>query len=73
MTLDHLPDGASAEVARIDEENPNLVRFAEMGLIAGQQVTMLKRAPLGDPLKVRLMNFELCIRKSDASGIHLKT
>ena len=69
MTLDLLPVGATGEIVAIDENRPNLARLAELGLIAGQKVYLIKKAPLGDPLQIRVMNYELCIRKEDAAGI----
>jgi ferrous iron transport protein A len=73
MTLDQLPIGGHARIQSLDETNPDLARLAELGLIAGQKVTMLERAPLGDPLKIRFMHSELCLRRADAAGIHLES
>lgn len=69
MTLDKLPIGGSAEIIEIDESNPNLSRLSELGMITGQQVKLLRKAPLGDPLQIRIMNYELCLKKQDAAGI----
>ncbi len=69
MTLDKLTVGCSAEIVKIDPSNPNLSRLSELGVIAGQKVKLLRKAPLGDPLQIRIMNYELCLKKQDAAGI----
>lgn len=71
MTLDSLMPGQSARITYVDPKHPSLVRLAEMGLIGGQPITLVRRAPLGEPLKIRIMNYELCIRKSEAAAIHI--
>lgn len=40
-------------------------RFAELGLVAGATVTIIKTAPLGDPLEIRVMGYSLCARAKD--------
>lgn len=44
-------------------------RLMEMGLVEGAQVEVVRRAPLGDPLQVRLGDYELALRESDAELI----
>lgn len=41
-------------------------RFAEMGLVVGTEVTVLRVAPLGDPIVIRARGYELCLRKDTA-------
>lgn len=41
-------------------------RFAEMGLVTGTTVKVLKSAPLGDPIEIEFRSYKLCIRKSEA-------
>ena len=43
------------------------VRFAEMGLVPDTEVTVVRVAPLGDPMVIRARGYELCIRKDTAS------
>lgn len=71
MKLDRLPLGSEAQILSVDVTNPNLARLAEMGIIRGQKVTLIQKAPLGDPIKIRVMNYELCIRRQDALGIDI--
>ena len=42
-------------------------RLFDMGVTAGAEVTMRKRAPLGDPLEVTLRGYELSLRRSEAA------
>ena len=70
-TLDLLPPGSHGQILSVDGSNPNLARLAELGLIAGQKVSLIQKAPLGDPIKIRIMNYELCIRRQDAVGIDI--
>lgn len=41
------------------------IRLQEMGLVAGTEVTVVKVAPLGDPVEISLRGYRLCLRKSD--------
>jgi Fe2+ transport system protein FeoA len=44
-------------------------RLADLGLVPGTVVTLVRRAPLGDPLEVELRGFRLCVRSADVAGI----
>ncbi|MBO6939159.1 MAG: ferrous iron transport protein A [Deltaproteobacteria bacterium] len=44
-------------------------RLLEMGLLPGTELAVVRRAPLGDPIEVRLRGYSLSLRKSEASGI----
>lgn len=41
-------------------------RFSEMGMVKGTVVTVLKKAPLGDPIEIRVRGYSLCIRAAEA-------
>ena len=41
------------------------IRLQEMGLVAGTEVTVVKVAPLGDPVEISLRGYRLCLRQSD--------
>lgn len=70
----HLADLKPGTTARITgiESTAHLERLAEMGLIPGQMITLIKRAPLGDPIEVHIMNYNLCIRLADARAIQVE-
>ena len=70
-TLDQLPIGASAVVQRVGGDRSVARRLMEMGLLPGTQIEAVRRAPLGDPLKIRLRGYLLSLRLADAAHIQL--
>ena len=72
MTIANLKPGQQARITSIDEEDENIQRLAELGLVEGQEIHFLKVAPLGDPIAIRIMNYELCLRKSEAGLIQVE-
>ena len=70
-TLDQLPIGTSAVVHHIDCDRPVARRLMEMGLLPGTRIETIRRAPLGDPLKIRLRGYLLSLRLADAARIQL--
>lgn len=71
-SLADLPPGQSAEVLSVDCERGIARRLMEMGLLPGTQVQVVRIAPLGDPLELRLRDYALSVRKSDAARITVK-
>ncbi|MCY4121613.1 MAG: FeoA domain-containing protein, partial [Acidobacteria bacterium] len=70
-SLDQLPIGDSAVVHRIDCDRRVGSRLMEMGLLPGTQVEMVRRAPFGDPLEIRLRGYLLSLRSTDAAEVSL--
>ena len=70
-TLDNLPIGESAVVHRVGCEARVGCRLMEMGLLPGTPIKMVRRAPLGDPLEIRLRGYLLSLRSADAADILL--
>lgn len=65
--LDELPVGAEAVMGEPDRSTPTVLRLIEMGLKSGVRVRVTRRAPLGDPLEIRLSSGpRLCLRRADA-------
>lgn len=69
MTIADLITGQKAIITGFVTEGDTEYRLAELGLIRGQTVRFIKKAPLGDPIEIKIMNYNLCIRKKDASQI----
>lgn len=70
ITLDKLETGKDAVVQSINCEDIALRKhIIDMGLTPGVEVTLIKTAPMGDPLEIRLRGYELTLRKADASKI----
>ena len=70
-TLDQLSIGERAVVHRVDCERRIGCRLMEMGLLPGTPIEMVRRAPLGDPLKIRLRGYLLSMRRTEAAGVSL--
>lgn len=70
-TLEQLAIGERAVVRRIDCDRRTGCRLMEMGLVPGTPIEMVRRAPLGDPLEIRLRGYLLSLRSSEASGVCL--
>jgi ferrous iron transport protein A len=71
MTLTDLPVGANGKVISVRGEGSVTRRLMEMGLIPGVAVRMVKAAPFGDPVEVRLRGYSLALRKSEASAVDI--
>ena len=69
MKLSELAVGASAVVREFPKTGPGFVRLREMGLLVGTRVTLVRAAPLGDPLEFKLRGYHLSLRKSEAEQI----
>ena len=73
MTLDALEIGKDAIVSSVDCEEKSLRQHIfDMGLTPGTEVTMVKYAPMGDPLELRLRGYELTLRRADAARIEVR-
>ncbi|TWT46114.1 Ferrous iron transport protein A [Phycisphaerae bacterium RAS1] len=69
MSLARVPYATPVEVVGIRGSGAATQRLMEMGLIEGASVQVVRRAPLGDPLQVRLGDYELSLRVADAEMI----
>lgn len=69
MTLKELPIGKTATVQHVGGEGALRQHFLDMGLIPNVDVTVVKYAPMGDPMEVRLHGYELTLRMADAEKI----
>ena len=56
---------------RIELTGPTKRRLIEMGITPGTKITVLKRAPLGDPIEILLRGYSLTIRGTDAEQIQV--
>lgn len=69
MELRELKIGESARLIKVGGEGALRQHFLDMGLIPGARVTMVKLAPMGDPMELRIHNYELTLRLDDAKNI----
>ena len=69
MTLKELQIGKSAIVNTVGGSGALRQHFLDMGLIPGAEVTLIKLAPMGDPMELRIHGYELTLRLDDAAQI----
>ena len=70
-SLARLPLGTPAIVRRLCGRGPVARRLMELGLVPGTRVTVTRIAPLGDPLELRVRNYALSIRRTEALAIEV--
>ena len=69
MTLKELPVGASGVITQVGGEGALRRHFLDMGVIPGTEVTVVKLAPMGDPMELDIHGYELTLRLADADKI----
>ena len=70
VTLDKLSVGKCARITSVDGGEISLRKhILDMGLTPGTEVTLVKTAPMGDPIELRVRGYELTLRKADAAKI----
>jgi ferrous iron transport protein A len=70
-TLDRLAQGQKARVDAISG-NPGVVqRLYELGLLEGDEIEVVRFAPLGDPIEIRVANTHLSLRRVEAAGVRV--
>ena len=72
-TLTKLTVGEKATVVSINGNSAITKRLMEMGVVPGVSVRVIKSAPFGDPLEVRVRGYHLAMRKSEADAIEVQS
>lgn len=72
MTLKELKIGKTAVISKVGGEGALRQHFLDMGVIPGAEVTVVKLAPMGDPMELRIHGYELTIRLADAAKIEIQ-
>ncbi|MFD3158607.1 ferrous iron transport protein A [Haloimpatiens sp. FM7330] len=67
--LDELPLNIKAKVVRVVPKSKIRKRLMDMGMVPGTQIIIEGKAPLGDPIKVRVRGYKLTLRKKEAQDI----
>ncbi|HEY0097343.1 MAG TPA: ferrous iron transport protein A [Pyrinomonadaceae bacterium] len=73
LTLNALPYGQEARVVSVEGEGAVARRLMEMGVVPGAPVCVIKAAPLGDPIEVRVRGYHLALRRAEAQTILVVT
>ena len=71
MTLRELKPGQSARIDEVGGEGALRQHFLDMGVLPGAEVTVMKLAPMGDPMELRIHEYELTLRMADAEQIRI--
>lgn len=73
MVLSDLKVGEKAKIIKLNVQNKEIRRhLLDMGLTRGTKIEIKKKAPMGDPIDVKLRDYELCISKSDLKQIDVE-
>ncbi|MCX4241161.1 FeoA family protein [Paraliomyxa miuraensis] len=70
-SLDRLEPGRKADVVGVDGPGDMAVRLLEMGFVPGTRVELVKVAPLGDPLELRVRGYHLSLRRAEAAYVQV--
>ncbi|HVF57169.1 MAG TPA: FeoA domain-containing protein [Pyrinomonadaceae bacterium] len=69
VSLNTLPAGVAARVVSVGGSGAIARRLMEMGVVPGVPVRVIKSAPLGDPIEIRVRNYHLALRRTEAQTI----
>lgn len=72
-SLAFLPIGAEAKVAAVHGNNAVTKRLMEMGVVPGVAVRVVKTAPFGCPMEIRVRGYNLALRKAEAQAIEVSS
>ena len=72
MRLADLARGQRALVEAVDADGPLGQRLRDLGFLPGTEVSLLRRAPLGDPAVYALRGTQFCLRRSEAARIRVR-
>lgn len=70
-TLAQLPVGVAAVIQRLPCGRPALTRLRELGLVPGTAVEVVRRAPLGEPIEIRVRGSNIAMRNHEAAFIEI--
>jgi ferrous iron transport protein A len=71
MTLTNLPVGSDARVISVSGTGRVTRRLMEMGVVPGVEVRVVKTAPFGDPIEVRVRGYSLAMRRTEADSVEV--
>lgn len=69
MNLAMLRPGERGKITAIGAAGPLRRRLMDMGVLVGESISVVKVAPLGDPIEVTIKSYQLSLRKKEAEGI----
>jgi Fe2+ transport system protein FeoA len=72
IKLSKLAVGASAIVRAYPKDAAAFLRLREMGVLPGTPVTLVRTAPMGDPIEIKVRGYHLTLRKSEADHVDVE-
>jgi ferrous iron transport protein A len=72
LPLDQLRPGQRGFIEALPSDGPTAQRLMEMGLLEGEEIELIGFAPLGDPLEIRLRDYRLSLRCSEAARVLIR-
>lgn len=69
IPLSQLAVGATATVREFPKTGTAFLRLREMGLLVGTSITLVRTAPMGDPIEIKVRGYHLTLRKSEAEHV----
>jgi Fe2+ transport system protein FeoA len=72
-SLANLPVGTEAKVSAVQGNNAVMRRLMEMGVVPGVSLKVIKTAPFGCPMEIRVRGYNLALRRTEAESILIKT
>jgi ferrous iron transport protein A len=69
VKLSELPIGTGGIVREFPKQGAAFLRMREMGLLVGTPITLVRAAPLGDPLEIKVRGYNLTLRKTEAEHV----
>ncbi len=70
-TLANLPEGEKAKVSSVVGTDAVTRRLMEMGIVPGEIVRVVKSAPFGDPMEIKVRGYHLAVRRNEARMIEI--
>jgi len=70
--LSELSPGESGIISRIEGRGEERRKLLDMGLVRGTRITVVRRAPLGDPIELLVRGYNLSLRLDEAEGVYVK-
>jgi ferrous iron transport protein A len=71
-TLDRVTHGMRCRIAKVQLRGPVRRRLMDMGVVTGAEILVIRLAPLGDPMEIKIKDFLLSLRKDDAKFISVE-
>ncbi len=72
ISLAALPPGERGRVQSGEDGHPAVPRLLALGLLPGTEITVVRVAPLGDPVEVEFLGMRLSLRKADAAAVRVE-